>query len=813
MAKTPFGFLRYAATTGLLAVGYVLLAKAGLVFAIPPGNATAVWPAAGLAVGVLLLAGCRVWPGVWLGSVIANSTTDVSLSAACAMALGNTLEAVLACWLIRHFLDVRTLFSKVQDSFIFAALASGACVVAAGVGVASLRLDGLVSGPQVVQNWSTWWLGDLASLMIVVPFVMACHERRWRSLTAMRWAEYVLLLLGVAAAGQCIFGDWLPERLAQDLVYMTMVLLIWVALRFDLFEITSATLLLCLAAIWGISRGVGAYRTEDWLFDLQIFMNVYAVTGLALAGVMTQRRQATLSAQTSQDQLNSAMTERERSQRWFRQLLESTPDATLVSGEDGVIVLANAAAEKMFGYPPGSLVGQPIEVLVPERHRQRHVQQRSDYRSAPHIRLMGRGLELSAQRRDGRVFPVEIALGPMQTDEGLFVFSSIRDVSERKVAEQALRESQERFDLAVRGTDAGIWDWDLRTNAVFFSPRWKSMLGYEDHELQADFAEWECRLHPDDRQRATETIRQYLDGERTEYELEHRLRHKDGSYRWILARGAGVRDQRGKVYRMVGSHLDITDRKQSEDRLRKQEVQLLAAAEIQQQLLPQEPPQLPGFDIAGRCYAADFAAGDHFDYLRLLDGSLAIVLADVSGHGVGPAIITALLHARFYSLAELSSDVPRMVTTLNARLLQETAGEMFITLIVGRIDPQSRTLTCVNAGHPSGYVLDAAGEIKAEFQSTGPPLALFPDAEFTARGPVPLADGDLVFLFTDGLTEAHPTQGPLFGTARTLQTLRENRDKTASQIIDALHAAVREYLGTVKPRDDITLVVVKVGRS
>ena len=171
--------------------------------------------------------------------------------------------------------------------------------------------------------------------------------------------------------------------------------------------------------------------------------------------------------------------------------------------------------------------------------------------------------------RDPDLIPTVPIEGFPKGTEARRVLEGFAGMIERiQASKQRLRESEERFELAMRGTNDGLWAWDLLTDEVYFSPRWKEMLGFADHEIPDRLEAWVERVHPDDRERVLATLKSYLAGRSPAYELEHRLLHKDGTYRWICARGAAARDATGRAIRLAGSHEDITERKRIEEELK-----------------------------------------------------------------------------------------------------------------------------------------------------------------------------------------------------------------------------------------------------
>jgi sigma-B regulation protein RsbU (phosphoserine phosphatase) len=191
------------------------------------------------------------------------------------------------------------------------------------------------------------------------------------------------------------------------------------------------------------------------------------------------------------------------------------------------------------------------------------------------------------------------------------------------------------------------------------------------------------------------------------------------------------------------------------------------------------------------------------------DGHLVAVVGDVSGHGVGPALIMASTRAYIHALLRSNGHTGDVLKLINRLLASETAPEDFVTLILTRIDPAARTLEYASAGHPACYVLDARNRIKSSLESTGPPLGILPDAEFS-RGTLTLDDGDLVVLLTDGILEAERPDGEPFGAERALDVVRDNSHRSASEILSAIRDELsRKCPGT--QQDDVTAVIIGVG--
>lgn len=233
------------------------------------------------------------------------------------------------------------------------------------------------------------------------------------------------------------------------------------------------------------------------------------------------------------------------------------------------------------------------------------------------------------------------------------------------------------------------------------------------------------------------------------------------------------------------------------------------ARAIQQQLFPASP-RILGFDLGGASYPAHATGGDYFDFIPLGDGRLGIVIGDVSGHGLGPALLMASTRAYLRALARTHTHVSDILGVANRVLADDLGTSHFVTLTFAVLDPRTRSLEYASAGHPTGYVLDADGEVKATLPSTACPLGFLAEEQFpTGEGQI-LEPGDLVLFLTDGIVESRAPDGTVFGNERALDIVRLYRAEPGQSIVENLYHAVRAFCHNRAPLDDITAVVTKV---
>src|SRR5436190_6053777 len=365
----------------------------------------------------------------------------------------------------------------------------------------------------------------------------------------------------------------------------------------------------------------------------------------------------------------------------------------------------------------------------------------------------------------------------------------------QREAKKALLESEHRYRMLWETAPDAVVLMDREGTIHFANPAVREVFGYTPDEI---IGKPLTLIQPDRGtsvfpaiRRAAETVGRRKDGVEIPIEVTFSEMSLNGERRF------------------VGFIRDITMRKRAEREIRESQEQFRVAREIQQRLFPKSAPVLEGFDIAGATYPAEATGGDYFDYLPMLNDRWGIIVADVTGHGVGPALLMAETRAYLRILATRREDVGEILTRANLTLAEDMGGERFITLFLARIDPKNRELVYASAGHPAGYVLDAAGEVKAILKRTGLPLGMKPDTEYKPAPPITLAAGDLTVLLTDGIEEASAPDDSLFGIERILEVIRSHREKPARQIVEALYQAARQFAQNAPQLDDITAIVIK----
>ena len=311
----------------------------------------------------------------------------------------------------------------------------------------------------------------------------------------------------------------------------------------------------------------------------------------------------------------------------LRGLTDRMPGPVLLLDAAGVVIHSNPALASALGTTPAALAGRDLLGLV-------HPEESAAIRDWLRAAAQGRAeATLRLRHADGSWRSLDLLGAPLaEPKDAARVIVEARDVTERRRKEDALRRSEERYTLATRGADDGIWDWDLAADRIDYSPRWKAMVGAEEDQVGDRPAEWFDRVHPEDLDALKADIAAHLQGESTRFHSEHRLLGRDGSHVWVLSRGAAVRDETGQVRRLTGTTTDITERKAGEQLLQHMAVHdALTGLPNRKAFLDRLFRSLRRAQRGGYQFAVLFLDLDRF---KLINDSL--------GHVVGDQLLVAL---------------------------------------------------------------------------------------------------------------------------------------------------------------------------
>ncbi|MBI1851411.1 MAG: SpoIIE family protein phosphatase [Planctomycetes bacterium] len=267
-----------------------------------------------------------------------------------------------------------------------------------------------------------------------------------------------------------------------------------------------------------------------------------------------------------------------------------------------------------------------------------------------------------------------------------------------------------------------------------------------------------------------------------------------------------------QMFEILGQHLANAIEKarlvREEVEKQRMQVSLGVARDIQKHFLSHKEGSVDGFDVAIRSWSCDETNGDYCDILPLRSGRVAIAVGDVSGHGIGPALLMSAARARLRTLLRYCAEIEEVLPRLNEGLEEDMEAGRFLTLFYGELEKSTNTLAYASAGHPPAVLVRAAGGAIEDLGKTGPALGFSTDSIYTLRRGIRMERGDLLVVYTDGLVEAMNAERTPFGIDNVKEILKSHRGDKADAVLERLGAEVTKFAGPTR-QDDMTLVAIK----
>lgn len=496
--------------------------------------------------------------------------------------------------------------------------------------------------------------------------------------------------------------------------------------------------------------------------------------------------------------------------------LEQSPNAILITDLDGTIEYVNPAFTRLTGYQAEEVVGKNPRIL------QSGKTSLEQYRRLWETITAGREWrdEVQDRKKNGELYWALETIAPIRNVAGspTHFLAIQQDITERKRVEAALRESEAQTRLIIQNALDAIILMDANELITDWNPQAEKIFGWNRNEVLG-LSLADTIMPARYREAHRRGLRRFLEtgeGPVLSKRLELSALHRDGHEFPIELSVSPLKV--GDSYVFSGFLRDLTQRREAEEAIRRARVKLAVsrnemriAQQIQESLFPPAPLILPTVKIMGYCLPATHVGGDYFDYFQWQDEAIDIVIADVSGHSVGPALLMAETRSALKAQFRLHRRVSDTVSGLNEALYEDLdRADHFITMCYLRYDTVSGQLSYANAGHIPP-LLFRQGQHCKQLDADGLVLGVKIDVIFEERS-VGLQQGDMIFLYTDGIIETENEKGECFGTSRLCDLLHHHHqmDSEPEEIITAIIEQLQAFCHRKTFEDDVTMVVVKV---